>query len=60
MDESTSSLDYATDQKIQTTIREEFEEALTITVAHRIRELPLGPGGKLLTGSKEQSSTTTG
>ncbi|KAJ1301354.1 hypothetical protein OPQ81_003753 [Rhizoctonia solani] len=39
MDESTSSLDYATDQKIQTTIREEFEDALTITVAHRIRTI---------------------
>ncbi|KAG8687868.1 hypothetical protein FRC08_011730 [Ceratobasidium sp. 394] len=39
MDESTSSLDYATDQKIQDTIRQEFEEALTITVAHRIRTI---------------------
>ncbi|CAE6458085.1 unnamed protein product [Rhizoctonia solani] len=40
MDESTSSLDYGTDQKIQDTIREEFQDALTITVAHRIREWP--------------------
>ncbi|QRV85046.1 ABC transporter transmembrane region [Ceratobasidium sp. AG-Ba] len=39
MDESTSSLDYATDQKIQDTIREEFQDALTITVAHRIRTI---------------------
>lgn len=53
MDESTSSLDYATDQKIQRTIRQEFEEALTITVAHRISELPLSDSNvQVLTPNK--------
>ncbi|KAF8345519.1 multidrug resistance-associated ABC transporter [Amanita rubescens] len=34
---TTSSIDFATDAKIQATIREEFTESLLVTVAHRLR-----------------------
>ncbi|KAJ7468712.1 hypothetical protein FB451DRAFT_1560403 [Mycena latifolia] len=39
MDEATSSVDFATDAKIQTAIREEFTGSLLITVAHRLRTI---------------------
>jgi ABC-type multidrug transport system fused ATPase/permease subunit len=35
--EATSSIDFATDTKIQATIREEFNNSLLLTVAHRLQ-----------------------
>ncbi|KAF9259759.1 hypothetical protein L218DRAFT_873993 [Marasmius fiardii PR-910] len=37
LDEATSSIDFTTDEKIQTAIREEFGQSLLLTVAHRLR-----------------------
>ncbi|KAG0054378.1 hypothetical protein BGZ83_011387 [Gryganskiella cystojenkinii] len=39
MDEATASVDFETDLKIQTTIREEMSESTIITIAHRIRTI---------------------
>ncbi|KAF9118109.1 hypothetical protein BGW39_001468, partial [Mortierella sp. 14UC] len=39
MDEATASVDFDTDLKVQTTIREEMSEATIITIAHRIRTI---------------------
>ncbi|KAF8339574.1 uncharacterized protein EI90DRAFT_3151078 [Cantharellus anzutake] len=37
MDESTASVDFATDVRIQEAIREEFKDSILITIAHRLR-----------------------
>ncbi|KAF7321090.1 ABC bile acid [Mycena chlorophos] len=39
LDEATSSVDFETDEKIQTTIREEFTGSLLLTIAHRLKSV---------------------
>ncbi|GAA6016442.1 hypothetical protein JCM11491_002414 [Sporobolomyces phaffii] len=39
MDESTASVDFETDEKIQHTIREGFADSLVVTIAHRLRSI---------------------
>ncbi|KAI8581235.1 hypothetical protein K450DRAFT_233756 [Umbelopsis ramanniana AG] len=39
MDEATSSVDFDTDKKIQTTIREEFADSTLLCIAHRLRTI---------------------
>ncbi|KIN95772.1 hypothetical protein M404DRAFT_165071, partial [Pisolithus tinctorius Marx 270] len=39
LDEATSSVDFETDEKIQATLREQFNNSLLITVAHRLNNI---------------------
>ncbi|KAF8211356.1 multidrug resistance-associated ABC transporter [Mycena galopus ATCC 62051] len=39
LDEATSSIDFETDRKIQTAIREELTDSLLVTIAHRINSV---------------------
>ena len=39
LDEATSNIDVITEQKIQQLIQEEFKEATTITIAHRLNTI---------------------
>lgn len=39
MDEATASVDFETDNKIQQTIREEFQSSCLLTIAHRLSSI---------------------
>ena len=39
LDEATASVDHATDERIQQTLRSEFKESTLITIAHRLRTI---------------------
>jgi len=39
MDEATASVDYETDKKLQKVLKEDFNDAILLTIAHRLRTI---------------------